>query len=128
MLLAKITCVVFNHIWEHEIKLLLSFVLEVVVVDFDAENYAAATRGNEVCEKQRPDDVWLVQEALKHEGKASDGHHQEGRKCDTVGVTSANRLYCLRQISQNHADACHYSANAKNRVLFHHIILNWAQS
>ena len=48
VLLGNDTGVVFTHIWEHEIQLPLSSVFEVVVVDFDAENYAAATRGNEV--------------------------------------------------------------------------------
>ena len=40
------------------------FLLEVVVVDLDAEDDAAARRGDEVRQEERPDDVWLVQQSL----------------------------------------------------------------
>ena len=45
--------------FEREVRALL-FLLEVVVVDFDAEDDAAAGGGDEVGEKERPDDVGLV--------------------------------------------------------------------
>ena len=56
------------------------FLLEVVVVDLDAEDDAAARRGDEVRQEERPDDVWLVQQPLQHEGEAAHGHHHERRQ------------------------------------------------
>ncbi len=102
----------------------LLFLLEVVVVDFDAEDDAAAGRGDEVGQEERPDDVGLVDEPLYHEGEAANCHHQEGGKGNAVGVARANGLYGLGQITQHHAYAGYDAANVEDKVVGHEKIEN----
>jgi hypothetical protein len=53
------------------------FLLEKIVIDFDAENDAAADGGDEVRDEQRPQNFWLMQDTLKHEANAAHSSHQE---------------------------------------------------
>jgi hypothetical protein len=75
------------------------FLLEKIVIDFDAENDAAADGGDEVRDEKRPEGVGLVQDALEHETHASYSHHEECGQCDAVSVPRADGLDGLGQIA-----------------------------
>ena len=69
--------------------------LDIIVVNLDTEDYTTAGCRNEICQEQRPDNIGLMQQPLKHEGEPAYSHHQESRKGDSIGVLSTNRLYRL---------------------------------
>ena len=53
------------------------FPLQVIVVHFYCKDDAAACAGDGVCDEHGPDDIWLVQQSLKHKGKRTYCHEQE---------------------------------------------------
>ena len=97
----------------------ITFFLKIIIIDFDAEHDATTRRRHQIRQKQRPKHVGLVQNALQHEGEATNAHHQKSRQGDVVGLARPNRPHCLRQIAQNHSDARHPSAHFIKESLFH---------
>ena len=92
--------------------------LDIVVVDFDAEDDYAADSSNEVGDKQRPKHVGLMQQALQHKTHATYTHHQERGQGDAVGIAGADGVNSLRQVAQNHCDAGHPAEDLEKNTLF----------
>ena len=82
---------------------------QVVVVNLDAEDGDAAYRGDKVGDKDRPQNVGLVQQPLQHEGDTAYTHHHEGGQGYIVGLAGAYGANGLWQVAEYHADACHVS-------------------
>ena len=101
----------------------ITFLLKIIIVDFDTEHDATTRRRHQIRQKQRPQHVGLVQNALQHEAEATNGHHQKSRQGDVVGLACPNRPNCLRQIAQNHSDARHPSAHLIKEPLFHFFVV-----
>ena len=55
--------------------LLFLLLLEIIVMDFYAKDYAAAQACDGIGDEHRPDYIWLVQQSLQHKGKSSYSHH-----------------------------------------------------
>lgn len=75
--------------------------LEVVVVDFDAEDYSRAYGGDDIGDHQRP----IVNHYTLHDKEyRAEAHHTEGGHGYAVGVARAHGGNSLRHIAENHAD------------------------
>lgn len=87
---------------------LFLFVFEIVVVDFDGEDYDGRGGGNQVGKEQRQ----VVDEyALHGEECTAKSHEQECRQGYSVSVTCLDCVYRLWHIAQNHAYRCNVSDN-----------------
>ena len=82
-------------------KAMASGFLEVVVIHLDSKDDDATSAGDEVGGEQVPVTKKCT---LHHEGSASDGHRDEARKRNTVGVACSNGLDGLRQISEDESE------------------------
>ena len=97
--------------------------LEIVIVYFYTKYDAAACGRNQIGHKESPKNVWLVQDALHHEARASYSHHEECGQCYAVSVPRAYGFYSLWQIAKYHCYACHPSQQLICQSLFHGITL-----
>ena len=103
---------------------LLTLLLEIIVIDFDAENDAAADGGDEVRDEKRPKGVGFVQDALEHETCASYSHHEESWQGYAIRVPRADGLDGLGKIAKNHRDAGHPTQNTKKgSLIFHNLYM-----
>jgi len=60
--------------------------LEIVVVHLDAKDDAAACCRHQIGQKQCPQHIRLVHKPLYHKSEATNSHHQEGGKGNTVSI------------------------------------------
>jgi hypothetical protein len=58
-------------------------------------------------------------QSLTHKAETAHSHHDKSRKGYAVGITGANGLNCLWQITQNHSNTGYPSANLIKKSLLH---------
>ena len=92
---------------------LLFLFLDKVVIYLDAEDDATTDSRDKIGDEKRPQDIWLVQDALEHKTCATYSHHKESGQCYTIRVPCANGLDGLGQIAKYHGDAGCPSQNLK---------------
>ena len=83
----------------------LLFLLEIIIVHLDAEDDDAARSGDEIGDEKRPHDVGLMENALHHETKSANPHHQKSGEGNAIGVLGTDGLNGLGQVAQHHGDA-----------------------
>jgi len=96
------------------------FFLSVIIIHLDAEDDDAADEGDEVGDEQV--DI-AYQYALNHEGEAANGHHDEARQGNAVGVAGADGLDGLGQIAEDEADAGYPTANVNQCLIIHSFLI-----
>ncbi len=75
--------------------------LKKVVIHLDAKHDGARDSGNHVGDEQGP---VLEQQALDGKEDATQAHHQEGGKGNTIGIMGADGVDSLRHVTQNQAN------------------------
>ena len=83
----------------------LLFLLEIIIVHLDAKDDDAARSGDEIGDEKRPHDVGLMENALHHETKSANPHHQKSGEGNAIGVLGTYGLNGLGQVAQHHGDA-----------------------
>ena len=92
------------------------FFLSVIIIHLDAEDDDAADEGDEVGDEQV--DI-AYQYALNHEGEAANGHHDESRQGNAVGVAGADGLDGLGQIAEDKAKSGYPTTDVYQQCMFH---------
>ena len=85
----------------------------------DAEYDGTTYHGDKIGDKERPENLGLVQNTLQHEADSTDKHHHKTWQRYSVGISRANRSDSLWQITKDEADARHPSTDFINNTLFH---------
>ena len=99
----------------------ITFLLKIIIIDFEAEHDATTRRRHQIRQKQRPKHVGLVQNALQHEADGADAHHEEGGQGYAVSIAGADGLHGLGQVAQYHADAGYPTQDGENGVIVHRL-------
>ena len=95
----------------------------IIIIHFNAKYHQTANCGNQIGDKQGPENLWIVQNALKHKADAANSTHQKCRQGNIVCLARAERVYRLWHIAEYQTNAGHPSANLINYILFHSIFV-----